>query len=100
MPTCRLPSDPSLEHLRNEARTLLAAEPALAGASIHTAAAVGDVAAARAFLDADPSLARRPGGPHDWEPLLYAAYSRLDSPRPEHSTLAVARLLLEHGADP
>ena len=39
-------------------------------------------------------------GPHEWEPLLYLAYSRLDSTAPGHSTLEVARLLLAHGADP
>jgi ankyrin repeat protein len=83
-----------------EARQLLAAHPDLARAGIHTAAAVGDVAAAADLLAHDSSLARRRGGPHGWEPLLYVAYSRLDSPRPEHSTLEVARLLLEHGADP
>jgi ankyrin repeat protein len=85
---------------RQQARALLAERPELARASIHTAAAVGDAAAAGDLLGRDPSLARRPGGPHDWEPLLYAAYSRLDSEEAGHSTLEVARLLLEHGADP
>ena len=39
------------------------------------------------------------GGPHGWAPLLYLTYSRvpLGSGR---SGVAVARLLLEHGADP
>jgi ankyrin repeat protein len=82
------------------ARALLAAHPELATATIHTIAAVGDVAAARARLAADPALARVEGGPHRWEPLLYLAYSRLDSPDPAHSTLEVARLLLDAGADP
>ena len=40
------------------------------------------------------------GGPFDWEPLVYAAYSRLDSEAEEHSTLEAARMLIEHGADP
>ncbi len=82
------------------ARALLAAHPELATATIHTIAAVGDVAAARRLLAADPALARVEGGPHRWEPLLYLAYSRLDSPDPAHSTLEVARLLLDAGADP
>jgi ankyrin repeat protein len=85
---------------REEARRLLADHPELATASIHTMAAVGEVAAATALLAEDPSQATAEGGPHRWEPLLYAAYSRLDSPEPGHSTLAVARLLLAHGADP
>ena len=40
------------------------------------------------------------GGPFDWEPLLYAAYSRLDSEAEGHSTLQAARLLLDARADP
>jgi Ankyrin repeats (3 copies)/Ankyrin repeat len=82
------------------ARRMLAEHPDLSAATIHTAAAVGDVAAARAMLTAEPTLARLEGGPFRWEPLLYAAYSRLDSTQPGHSTLEVARLLLDHGADP
>ena len=82
------------------ARELLATHPELATASVYTIAAVGDVPSARGLLAADPAAARRRGGPHAWEPLLYACYSRLNSPRAEHSTLEVARLLLEHGADP
>lgn len=82
------------------ARVLLAEHPELATATIHTMAAVGEVSAARALLDADPRQARVEGGPHRWEPLLYLAYSRLDSTAPGHSTLEVARLLLDAGADP
>lgn len=82
------------------ARQLLVEHPELSSASIHTAAAVGDVAAAKQLLDADPALVEREGGPYRWVPLLYAAYSRLDSTAPGHSTLDVARLLLDHGADP
>lgn len=85
---------------RERARELLAANSELASATIHVVAAVGDVAAARNLLRRDASLARLEGGPHNWEPLLYVAYSRIDSIQPGHSTLAVARILLEHGADP
>jgi hypothetical protein len=82
------------------ARRMLAERPELAGQSIYAAATVGDVAAARRFLDEDPGLVNRQGGPHRWEPLLYLAYSRIDSTAPGQSTLEVARLLLERGADP
>jgi len=91
-------ADDVARHVR--ARELLAAHPGVARASIHTMAAVGDVAATRALLAADPSQARLEGGPFAWEPLLYLTYSRLDSPRLRHSTLDVARLLLGRGADP
>jgi hypothetical protein len=82
------------------ARELLAAHPGVARHSIHTMAAVGDVSSARTLLASDPAQARREGGPYAWEPLLYLAYSRLDSGRLRHSTLEVARLLLGRGADP
>jgi Ankyrin repeats (3 copies)/Ankyrin repeat len=91
-------ADDTRRHAR--AREMLDAHPDLAGASIYTAAAVGDVVAARALLAADPARADRDGGPYRWPPLLYLAFSRVDSTRPGHSTLEVATLLLEHGADP
>ena len=82
------------------AAEMLDSGPSLASDSIYSAAAVGDVAAAERMLQADRSLARTTGGPFKWEPLLYVAYSRLVSGDPRHSHLGVARLLLEHGADP
>ena len=82
------------------AEMLLAAHPELARASIHTAAAAGDVDAASTLLAADPGSAGREGGPFRWAPLLYLAYSRLDADRPGADPVAVARLLLDHGADP
>ena len=86
------------------AALLLAEHPQLAGYSIFTAAAVGDVTAARSLLDADQRLAVAEGGPFRWTPLLYLTYSRLDptnsgvAPIGDHVT--VARLLLDGGADP
>lgn len=81
------------------AQALLAENPDLGHTSIHTAAAVGDVEAAAELLSADPRLATAEGGPFRWAPLMYAAYSRLASPDPAHSTVEVARLLLAAGAD-
>jgi ankyrin repeat protein len=84
---------------RVKARQLLAAKPHFAKANIYTAAAVGDVVAVADFLMKNADVHAK-GGPFDWEPLLYAAYARLDSEVEGHSTLEAARLLLEHGADP
>jgi ankyrin repeat protein len=84
---------------RERARQLLAEKPQIARANIYTAVAVGDVVAVTGLLTKKAHVHAR-GGPFDWEPLLYAAYSRLDSESVEHSTLQVARLLIEHGADP
>jgi len=73
---------------------MLAGHPELARADIYAASAAGDAAAVREFVDRQPALVNAKGGPFGWEPLLYACYSRVGS------TLEVARLLLERGADP
>jgi ankyrin repeat protein len=80
-----------------DARQLLADHPKIGVANIYTMAAVGEVASARALLDQQPELAVRQGGPFNWEPLLYLAYSRVES---GHSSLPTAELLLDRGADP
>ena len=86
------------------AAELLAANPRLAHENIHTAAAIGEVEAARELLAADPGCAQRPGGPFAWEPLLYLTYSRLPAPAPApavgRSAVEVTRLLLDRGANP
>ena len=97
---CGAGEEPDDLHRQHAARRLLATRPRLSSATIHTAAAVGDVAAARSLLAENPSLANQEGGPHRWPPLLYLTFSRLDSTAAGHSTLEVARLLLAHGADP
>ena len=81
------------------AELLLQEHDWLARANIHTIAATGEVGAARELLDRDPSHASLLGGPHGWEPLLYLTYSRVPLGA-GRSGVAVARLLLEHGADP
>lgn len=72
------------------ARQMLTEHPELARANIYTAAAAGAVETVRSHA----ALANVRGGPHHWEPLLYASYSRVAD------TLDVARALLELGADP
>ena len=82
------------------ARELFAEHPSLAVENIFTATTVGDSSTVTRMLQEEPSLAIARGGPHNWEPLLYASYSRLNSINPANSTLEVARILLKHGADP
>jgi ankyrin repeat protein len=82
------------------ARRMLADEPELPRANIYAAAAAGDVATVDAMLDRDGTLLNRKGGPFNWEPLLYACYSRVRPEEPGRSTFDVARLLLSRGADP
>lgn len=81
-----------------QAAALLTQHPHLARASLHTAAAVGDVAAAAQHLAADPMAAHAQGGPFSWEPLLYLTCSRVEPPGSD--ALATAQLLLAAGADP
>ena len=69
---------------RVRARQLFAEKPHLAKANIYTAAAVGDVVAVADFLAKGADVHAK-GGPFDCEPLLYAAYSRLDSQADGHS---------------
>jgi ankyrin repeat protein len=86
---------------RDRAHRLLDAHPELTRASVHAAAAAGDVAAVRACIDHEPGLINAKGGPLHWEPLLYACYSRMDDAADgSRSTLEVARLLLARRADP
>jgi ankyrin repeat protein len=82
------------------ARELFAQHPSLPVENIFTATTVGDFATVTRMLEEEPTLATVRGGPHNWEPLLYASYSRLNSTAATHSTLEVARILLKHGADP
>jgi ketosteroid isomerase-like protein len=81
------------------AEALLFEHDWLATANLYTIAATGELDAARDLLADDPAAASRVGGPYRWEPLLYLTYARLPLSA-QRSPLAVARLLLEHGADP
>jgi ankyrin repeat protein len=78
------------------ARRLLARDPGLAQTSFFAAAACGDLDAVERGLARDPDAARKTGGPLNWTALAYVAYGRLD----EVNGVAIARRLLEAGADP
>lgn len=90
--------DDDPERLRRAA-ALLDEHDWLATENVYTIAATGELDAARGLLADDPAAASRVGGPYRWEPLLYLTYARLPLSA-GRSPLAVARLLLEHGADP
>jgi ankyrin repeat protein len=78
------------------ARRILQRYPQIARADIFTAATCGDLAEVERRLAADPGAARRTGGPRGWSALACVAYGRLDGA----NALAIARRLLEAGADP
>jgi hypothetical protein len=82
------------------AADLLAADPTLVDRHVWAAAAASDPAALRRHLIADPTLARRAGGPFGWAPLLHLTYSRAPLDRSQDEVLEAAAVLLDAGADP
>lgn len=78
------------------ARRLLGRYPDIAKDSLFAAAACGDLAEVERRLARDPRGAKRTGGPRDWTALAYVTYSRLDTV----NAVAIARALLDAGADP
>jgi ankyrin repeat protein len=72
--------------------------PDLAHDDFYCALVAADLEAVRNFVQRDPALAQRHGGPFNWPALMYVTYSRIDQ-NPEHA-VAVAGLLLEFGASP
>ena len=111
------------DHVRAEhtAMRLLARHPQIATANFYTAVVCGDLDAVNRALAADPGWARRQngepgpgrtggGGERDlirrdwgskgWEPLSYLCFTRLPLPSVTENAVAIARALLDHGADP
>ncbi len=82
-------------------RAMLARDPAPARGSIHVAAAVADVQAVLALLNADPPLAGRRSGKRNWPPLLYLCCSRYRRADQDAAAarLRIAKRLIEIGAD-
>jgi hypothetical protein len=82
------------------ARELLAEHPDLVTGDIWAAAAAARPEEVGRLLAEQPRRAAQRGGPLGWRPLYYLVYSRLDPAVPAEPVLAVARLLLDAGADP
>ena len=87
---------------KGTAERLLKKHPEIARDSIHTAVVSGDLNEVSRILRGRPEAAREQGGPKGsgWEPLLYLAFTRLDHGPSNDNAVAIATLLLEHGADP
>lgn len=86
----------------DQAEAILAAHPQLASSDIHTAAILGDDAAVRRFLAADPVSVTSKSAPFGGDALNYlglSKYLRLDPSRTE-GFLRAATALLDAGADP
>jgi len=97
-------------HLRRShtAHRVLKHYPEIARENIHTAVVCGDIEEVERILATQPGAATEPGGPQRrrhlkereklWTPLLHLCYGRLPSLASENA-VAIARLLLDHGAD-
>jgi ankyrin repeat protein len=84
------------------AARMLAETPAIAGYNLATAVILGDSDRVSAELERDPTLATRPDPRTGWTALHAACASRWHQLEPARADglLAVARLLLDAGADP
>jgi uncharacterized protein len=82
------------------AMRLLARYPEIAGDSIYTAVVCGDMERFARLLADRPNAASEKGGPRNWEPLLYLCATRLPLAAAGDNAVAMARTLLDHGADP
>jgi len=85
-----------------ESVQLLAQEPGLASADPCAACVAGDLNTVEAALARDAAFATTPAGPERTFPLVYTCFSGFLRHDPERAgnLLAIARLLLAHGADP
>jgi ankyrin repeat protein len=84
------------------AEAILAAHPEIARNSIHVAAILGDDAAVRRFIAADPHNVTKKEAPYDGDALVYlclSKYLRLDKTRSD-AFIRAATALLDAGADP
>ncbi|MGI9076013.1 MAG: ankyrin repeat domain-containing protein, partial [Gemmatimonadaceae bacterium] len=111
---------PALVMARHTAMRILRRHPEVARDSICTAIVCGDLEEAERVLRARPQAASEkssaPGrdragaghagdlfrdiGPKGWEPLLYLCFTRLPLAAANDNAVALARMLLDHGADP
>ena len=92
----------SIRDWTGRAARMLAARPELAGYSFATAVVLGDADRVRAEIARDPGLGTRVDARTGWTPLhavCASQWNRLDPARAD-GLLAVARLLLDAGADP
>ena len=84
------------------ANRLLALYPNVASATLQSALVLCDAESVEARLRDHPELATQPGGPQNWEPLLYVCHTclHLGQPARLEGLVAIARRLCALGANP
>ena len=98
-------ADDFLRHAVDRAGGPLAAHilrkhPDVSRFSVHTAAVCGDLAEVERRLALDRGAASASGGPQNWQPLQYLCYARLPLAAAQEHAVAIARALLDAGAEP
>lgn len=94
------PGYPDSPSRREYAARILTKHPDIVRGSIHAAVICGDVDEVKRLLKQNGHLASSKGGQRQWEPLLYLAYGRLPLATAHENALEIARLLLDHDANP
>jgi hypothetical protein len=98
-------ADDFLRHATDRAGGPLAAHilrkhPDVLRFSLHAAVVGGDHVEVERRLAHDKAAASTAGGPKNWQPLQYLCYARLPLAEPSEHAVAIARALLDAGADP
>ncbi len=99
-PDHRVRGGPAHVRARSTAMRMLAQHPTLATENFYTNVIGGHLAAVTRHLAEQPDLARTKGGPKNWSPLVYLCFTRLPLDAVDENAVAIARALLDHGADP
>jgi uncharacterized protein len=79
---------------------LLENHPEIARDSLYTAVVCGDLEEVDRLLAERPEAANEPGGARGWPPLLYLCYARFSHQPTITNAVAIAKALLDKGADP
>jgi ankyrin repeat protein len=79
---------------------LLRQYPEIARASLYSAIVCGERQEVERILAERPEAPREPGGSRGWPPLLYLCFTRFTNSQTSANAVAIARVLLDSGADP
>jgi uncharacterized protein len=82
------------------AETIRERFPEIATAGLHGAVVCGALGHVVRLIEQDGSLVHTRAGPQGWEPLLFLCFSRLPNRTAAEAAPAVAKALLNAGADP
>ena len=99
-PDWRMGGGPLQVMHRHTAERLLQRHPELRHENLYTRIVCGDLPGIERILADRPGAASEAGGPKGWPPLLYLCAGRLSQPPAVEHAVAIARVLLDHGADP